>query len=115
MFIATLVVSVLLAAGFLGSAAGKLTKNPSVTTSMQTVGFPVDRVWMLAVLEIAGAVGLAIGLFWWPLGVAAAAGVILYFAGAVGAHLRVHDKNVAPAAVLLVVSVVALVLRTVSA
>ena len=35
-----------------------------------------DKVWLLAAAEIAGGVGLVIGLFWWPLGVAAAAGVI---------------------------------------
>jgi hypothetical protein len=51
------------------------------------------------------------GLFWWPIGVAAAAGVILYFLGAVGAHLRVRDPNFVPALVLLLAAVAALVLR----
>ena len=50
-------------------------------------------------------------MFWWPIGIAAAVGVVLYFIGAVGAHLRVKDRNFGPALVLLVVAVVALVLR----
>jgi hypothetical protein len=51
-------------------------------------------------------------LFWWPIGIAAAVGVVLYFAGAVGAHLRVKDRNFAPALVLFAVAVAALVLRS---
>jgi hypothetical protein len=78
---------------------------------MSTVGFPEDRLWLLAAAETAGAVGVVAGLFWWPIGVAAAAGVILYFLGAVGAHLRVRDLNFAPALVLLMAGVAALILR----
>ena len=51
------------------------------------------------------------GLFWWPIGIAAAIGVILYFLGAIIFHLRVHDKQLAPATVLLLAGVTALVLR----
>jgi hypothetical protein len=55
------------------------------------------------------------GLFWWPIGIAAAVGVILYFLGAIIAHLRVRDMTFAPAFVVLLVAVAALVLRTLSA
>jgi hypothetical protein len=77
---------------------------------METVGFPLDKLWFLASAELLGAVGLAIGLFWWPLGVAAAIGVILYFTGAVGSHLRVRDsaKNAVP---VLILAILALALR----
>jgi hypothetical protein len=55
------------------------------------------------------------GLFWWPLGAAAAAGVVLYFVGAVASHLRVRDlKGTAPSAVLLLAAIAALILRLAS-
>ena len=111
MFLATAIVSGLLAAVLLLSGRGKLVKDPQQLKTMSTVGFPEDRLWLLAAAETAGAVGVVAGLFWWPIGVAAAAGVILYFLGAVGAHLRVRDLNFAPALVLLMASVAALVLR----
>jgi uncharacterized membrane protein YphA (DoxX/SURF4 family) len=116
MFIAAAVVSIFLAVALVISASGKLTKMAAVMEVMTRVGVPEDRVWLLAVAEIAGAAGLLIGLFWWPLGVAAAIGVVAYFIGAVGAHIRVGDqKNVAPPAFLLLVGAVALVLRAVTA
>jgi hypothetical protein len=37
---------------------------------------------------LALALALVAGLFWWPIGVAAATGVTVYFVGAVGSHLR---------------------------
>ncbi|MFE7773248.1 DoxX family protein [Streptomyces sp. NPDC057445] len=110
MFIATIVVSALLAALLVFSAVGKLRNDPAQLKVMETVGFPADRLWLLATAEIAGAVGLLAGLFWWPLGVAAAIGVTLYFIGAVGSHLRVRD-SATNAAVPLVLAVAALALR----
>lgn len=116
MFIATLVVSLFLAIALTFSAFGKLSKNPKVIPMMEQVGVPADRIPLLAYAEILGAIGLVVGLFVWPIGVAAAIGVILYFAGAVIAHLRVKDTaGVGPAAFLTVVAVVALVLRILSA
>ncbi|WP_328393859.1 DoxX family protein [Nocardia sp. NBC_00416] len=111
MFIATLIVTLVLAGILLASAAAKLTRNAGVLASMEKVGVPAEKIPWLAYLEIAGAVGLIAGLFWWPIGVAAAIGVVLYFAGAVGAHIRVKDKELAPAAGLALVAAAALVLR----
>jgi uncharacterized membrane protein YphA (DoxX/SURF4 family) len=110
MFIATDVVSALLAALLVLSATGKLRRDPAQLKVMQTVGFPLDKLWLLATAELAGAAGLVIGLFWWPIGVAAAVGVVLYFIGAVGAHLRVRDSARVPAAPL-VFAIAALALR----
>lgn len=112
MFIATVIVSIFLAFALVMSAVGKLTKSDSVIPGMEKVGVPVDKIPVLAYLEIAGAIGLVVGLFWWPIGVAAAIGVILYFVGAVIAHVRVKDiSGVGPAAFLAVVAIAALVLR----
>jgi uncharacterized membrane protein YphA (DoxX/SURF4 family) len=110
-FTVLLVVAIVFAAVLLFSAGGKLTKQEAQLKTMRTVGFPPDKLWLLAGAEIAGAAGLVIGLFWWPLGVAAAIGLILYFLGATTSHLRVRDPGWPPAVVLAVVSVVVLVLR----
>jgi uncharacterized membrane protein YphA (DoxX/SURF4 family) len=116
MFLATIVVSVLLAVALAASASFKLRKDPRLVEGLGAVGVPVARFWQLAVLELAGAAGLVIGLFWWPLGVAAAIGVILYFVGATGAHVRFRDwGHIASPVGILVVAVAALVLRSLSA
>jgi len=114
MFVATLVLTILFALLLLFSAYGKLTRDPSQAATLEKVG--AARIApVLAVLEIAGAVGLIAGLLWWPLGVAAAIGTALYFLGAVIAHVRVGDRQVAPAVVLMLVSVAIIVLRSASA
>lgn len=116
MLVATYAVSIFLAVSLTFSAIGKLTKNEKVIPIMESVGVPADKIPVLAYLEIAGAIGLIAGLFWWPIGVAAAIGVVLYFVGAVVAHLRVKDTaGIAPAAFLTVVAVAALVLRLLTA
>jgi uncharacterized membrane protein len=95
----------------LGSAGAKLAKAARVVETMSTVEVPQRALPLLAAAEIAGAVGLIAGFFWWPIGVAAAVGVVLYFAGAVISHLRVKDtKSVAPGAVLGLLAIGELVL-----
>lgn len=114
MFVVCIIVSVVLALALAGSAAGKLTKNPKVMEGMTAVGVPVAWLPRLALAELAGEVGLLVGLAVAPLGIAAAIGVIAYFLGAVAAHVRAKDKNLIPPAALGVVAVVALVLRIVT-
>jgi hypothetical protein len=112
MFIAYAILAVLLALALAGSAFGKLSKQPKPAETFAALGVPTSLVPFLAVCELAGAAGLVIGLWWAPLGVAAAAGVVAYFIGAVGAHLRVGDlKGAPPAAVILIVAAAALALR----
>lgn len=117
MFLATAVVSVILAVLLTLSAAMKLQRNPQVVDSVHgVVGFPLDRFWILALLELAAAAGLVIGLWVAPLGIAAAIGTVAYFVGAIIAHLRVSDtKGAANPAVPLALSIAALVLRVLSA
>ncbi|MFL1380499.1 DoxX family protein [Nocardiopsis protaetiae] len=112
MFIATVVVSVLIAAFAAMSGVGKLRRAPAVVASMETVRFPLDRLWMLALVEFAGAAGVLVGLVWWPLGAAAATGLVVYFVCAVIAHVRVGDTRGLGAPLFpLVLSVAALALR----
>jgi DoxX-like family len=112
MFAVGAVVSVLLGVTLLASAAAKLTRATRVVDSLTGIGVPIGWFPWLAGAEIAGGIGLIVGLAVGPLGVAAAIGVVLYFIGAVIAHLRAKDyKGVSTPAVLLVVAIVALALR----
>jgi uncharacterized membrane protein YphA (DoxX/SURF4 family) len=112
MFVTLIVLSILLVIVLVGSGGAKLAKAAPIMEQMSTVGVPPRALPLLAALEFAGAIGLIVGFFWWPIGVAAAVGVLLYFIGAVIAHLRVRDiKNVAPATIFAVLAAVELALR----
>jgi hypothetical protein len=60
-------------------------------------------------LLAAGAAGLLAGLAVPALGTAAAIGLVLYFTGAVAAHLRVHDVQVGGAVFFLLLAAAALI------
>ena len=113
MFIALVIVTALLAVICVQSAAMKLRRNEQVLAVIHgTIGVPQRHVPVLAALELAGAAGILAGLWLEPLGVAAAAGLVAYFLGAVGGHLRVRDtENLAMPLPPLVLAVAVLVLR----
>jgi uncharacterized membrane protein len=48
---------------------------------------------LVGLAEVAAAVGLVIGLFWRPLGVAAAVGLVVLFIGAIGFHAKAGDYS----------------------
>ena len=74
------------------SALLKLRHDPHVVKVIhETVGVPMKFLPHLAACEIAGALGLILGISAPPLGVAAGSGLVLYFSGPVAAHLRVGD------------------------
>jgi uncharacterized membrane protein YphA (DoxX/SURF4 family) len=110
-FIAAAIVSSLLALALVASARAKLMRDPQIVEGMTRLGVPEDKLWLLATAEIGGAAGIVVGLFWWPIGVVAATAVVLYFVGAIASHLRVNDRKIAPALVMLVAAVAVLVLR----
>lgn len=115
MYIAYAVLAVLLSVALTGSAGAKLTKNEKVVGPITALGVPPKMLPVLAYLELAGAAGLLIGLFYGPLGVAAAVGVVLYFLGAIGAHVRSSDwKGIPSPTILLLLAAGVLVLRMVS-
>ena len=73
MSIILVVFAVLLGIVAVGSAFGKLSRNPRVVESMHDVGVTDPQMRGLAVLEILGALGLLVGI-WLPwLGLLAAA------------------------------------------
>ncbi|MFF8834148.1 DoxX family protein [Streptomyces sp. NPDC015130] len=115
MFIGYAVVAVLLALALSASAFLTFTRNPQVTGNMTKVGVPESWLPWLGAAKAAGALGLLAGLAVAPLGVAAAVGVTLYFAGAVITHVRAKDYEMAPAVVLTLISAAALSLRLASA
>ncbi|MGH3323106.1 MAG: DoxX family protein [Streptomyces sp.] len=116
MFIATAVVSVLLAAVLIVSATKKLSHEEPVVRSYAKVGVPEGKLNVLALLLLAGAAGLVSGLVWKPLGVAAASALVGYLLLAVAAHVRADDRaRLGPPLVLLVLAAAALALRLASA
>jgi DoxX-like family len=76
------VVSLLLAALCLLPAAGKLTGHPKMRQSAEHFGILWPRYRLIGVAELAAAMGALAGLRWHPLGLAAAAGMVLLLLGA---------------------------------
>lgn len=76
----------------IGSATAKLLKVPDVMAMMASVGVKPQQVPFLALLEIAGGVGVILGIWAPQLGIAATVGLVLYFFGAVTSHLRAKSK-----------------------
>ena len=113
MHAAYLAITIIVAAITAFSAIGKIRRDPKIVKVVhETVGVPMKYFGLLAALEFAGAAGLVIGIGWPPLGIAAAVGLVLYFAGAVGSHVRVGDfGGLGPAAFMLVLAAVAGALR----
>ena len=102
-------VTTILAAVAVGCAA---TMNFVGAESVKAVAdrLRVPRRWMLPLgtLLACGAVGLLAGLAVPPLGIAAAVGLVLYFVGALTAHLRVHDRDIGGAVFFLLLATAAL-------
>ncbi|BCI52656.1 hypothetical protein NIIDNTM18_19340 [Mycolicibacterium litorale] len=70
-------------------AVADYAKAGFVLKNSAEVHVPVDVLPHLATLKLAGAVGLVVGLTVMPwLGVAAGVGLVLFFTGAVVAHIR---------------------------
>ena len=116
MFVATVAISVLLAGTVTLAAVRKLSHRTEVVQSYARVGVPEDRLDRLAVVLLAGAAGLLLGLAWAPLGIAAAIGLIAYFVLAIAAHIRADDlTNLPTPAVIELLALAALALRLATA
>jgi hypothetical protein len=108
-----LIVTVLFAAVVAFSGVGKIRRVPRIVHVIcEVVGVPLNYLSLLAAAELAGALGLVVGIWWPSIGVVASIGLVLYFVGATVSHLRVGDvKGMGPAAFLLAVAAGALALR----
>ena len=96
-------ISLLLTAACLLPAAGKLTGHPAMRHAAAHFGIPWSRYRLIGGAELAAAAGILTGLWWHPLGLAAAAGMALLLVGAIVTHGRAGDsvKEMAPAGLAL--------------
>jgi uncharacterized membrane protein YphA (DoxX/SURF4 family) len=113
MHLAYLVITLVFALMVAYSGIGKIRHHPvQVRVVHETIGVPLKYFPILAACELAGAVGLVVGIWWRLAGIAGAIGLVLYFVGATVSHLRVGDvKGVGSAAFMLVLAAGALALR----
>ncbi|MEV6320703.1 DoxX family protein [Nocardia sp. NPDC051787] len=88
MVIAYVVATVLAAAAALLAAGIDVVRAEWVRTNMRAYGVPESWLSPLAVIKAVGGAGLLIGLVVPPIGVAAAAGLVVYFLGAMLTVIR---------------------------
>ncbi|MEV0059561.1 DoxX family protein [Nocardia sp. NPDC050718] len=111
MTVARTAVALVLAALLVYSARAKLSGRPEVVEAYARVGVERRRLPILAAVLLAAALGLVVGLWWTPLGLATALGLVAYFALALLAHATHHDLNHAgPPAVIFGLAIAAAVL-----
>lgn len=112
MDIAYIVVAILFSLVLLASGTGKIRGMEPIVEGLSSVNVPTTWFPLLGAALLAGAVGLLVGIGVPAIGLAAAVGLVLYFLGAVGWHVKEGDTAgaVRPAPLLLM-AVVALVLR----
>jgi uncharacterized membrane protein YphA (DoxX/SURF4 family) len=92
MNIALIVFGSLLAFAAIGSAISKLKKVPDVMAAMEKVGVRPNRIPLLALLEIAGGLGVILGIWAPTLGLVSSLALVLYFVGALFAHFTRGHK-----------------------
>ena len=102
-----IVVSLLLATACLAPAAAKLLGHPKMRHAAAHFGISWPRYQLIGVAELTAAAGILAGLWWYPLGVAAAAGMALLLLGALITHRRAADRGmeVAPALTALAITI----------
>jgi hypothetical protein len=84
-------ITAVLAAALAYSAILKLSSRPAVVESYARVGVQARRLPLLAAVLLLGAAGLLAGWLWTPIGLAAAAALVVYFALALFAHATHRD------------------------
>src|ERR1700736_5986584 len=100
-------VSLLLAAACVLPAARQLLGHPKRRQSAVHFRIRWPRYRLIGAAELAAAAGVLAGLWWHPLGVAAAAGMAFLLAGALITHRRAgdHGKEIGPALITLLIAV----------
>ena len=99
---AQIALAVTLSVVFLPLGVAKIAAVPFMRQAAAHLGMSPGRYRVIGALEVAGVIGLLLGMVASPLGVAAAIGLALLMAAAAGAHLRHGDPPVRalPAVVL---------------
>ena len=88
--------SVVLALLFLLTGAGKVLGLAFANQNRDRLGVHPTFWRVTGVLEWAGAVGLIAGIWWWPIGLAAACGLALLMLGAIASRVRAHRARPTP-------------------
>ncbi|MDF5756020.1 DoxX family protein [Spongiactinospora sp. TRM90649] len=103
MFIAYVVVTVVTAAGNLSAAVADFARKKWILENMTAYGIPHSWIIPLGWAKGLGAAGLLVGFAVPPIGLAAAIGLLLYFAGAIAtvARARYHSHLIYPSIFLL--------------
>jgi uncharacterized membrane protein YphA (DoxX/SURF4 family) len=92
MYIAAAILSILLAAVALAAGAPKVVLKGSTPAHLQShMGLSPGLVRFIGLAEVSAAAGLIVGLFWRPLGIAAAVGFAILLIGATGFHTKAGD------------------------
>ncbi|MEV5177809.1 DoxX family protein [Streptomyces flaveolus] len=91
MYIAAVVLSVLLALLSLAAGAPKVQLKGDVPNGLVAKGLGTGLVRFIGLAETAAAVGLVVGVWWQPLGIAAAVGMAALFLGAIRYHVKWGD------------------------
>jgi hypothetical protein len=91
MHIPIYVLTAILAAGFIALAAPKLAGQAQMVARMAHIGVSAPQTRLLGMIELAAVAGVVLGLFWWPLAVAATIGVTLQMIAAIFLHARAKD------------------------
>ena len=112
MLAAYIIVTVSAAAANIYAATNDFLRPRWLLANMSKLGVPERSLPILGVLKAGGALGLLIGIRMPLIGIAAAAGLTLFFIGAVITHLRARDLSLGNGVpvVFLAVVVAALVL-----
>ncbi|WP_040496085.1 DoxX family protein [Ilumatobacter nonamiensis] len=110
MNIVAIVTGILLALAFAFAALPKLTKQDQMVQNADHLGFSTVQFQLIGAAELAGAVGVVVGMLSSDLdavGIAAAAGLVVVGIGAAVTHLKAGDppKAAAPSLVLAAVAV----------
>ncbi len=113
--IATVVVTVLLAALFGFASAIKLLGVSQSLKTRDHLGVSPARWREIGLLELAGVIGVLAGLWWAPIGVAAAVGLALVAIGAITFHIRASDRvtDTAPALIGVALAAATAILQAV--
>ncbi|MDT0467197.1 DoxX family protein [Streptomyces gibsoniae] len=92
MYATAAILSVLLALVTLIAGAPKTLLKGAESAGLQSrMGLNAGLVRFIGLAEVAAAAGLIVGIFWQPLGIAAAIGFALTMMGAVGFHAQTGD------------------------
>jgi uncharacterized membrane protein YphA (DoxX/SURF4 family) len=113
MNIALIIFAGLLSFAAIGSAIAKLLKVPDVMALMAAVGVKPKQVQLLAILEIAGGLGVILGIWNKNLALLATTCLSFYFIGAISAHLKARSRiaDAGAAIGIFIISVITIFLQ----